>query len=132
MEHCDQTEIGNGENQRKAFSIMIRKDAKKFYFQTLKFKNIDIPVLILKTRNCIKIEERARALLCEWDDMILNNVRRTNSTKNMTQSLKRLTDCLSDIQCFIHEQCHNDQIMRDKLLNAIRDTTACRLAYQKP
>lgn len=39
---------------------------------------------------------------------------------------------LSDIQASLPEQYQNDVIMRDNLLNAIRDINLCRLTYQKP
>lgn len=43
----------------------------------------------------------------------------------------RLLD-IQDIQCCLPKPYQNDVIMRDKLLNAVRETEVCRLAYLKP
>lgn len=132
LERCDQAEIDSEDDRRKAFSIMLTGEARKFYFQSLKAKALDLPSLVAETRGRFQTEERTRALLREWDDMTLTNVRRTQPNKNMSECLSYLTSRLLDIQCCLPEQYRNDVIMRDKLLNAIRHTPACRLTYQKP
>lgn len=111
---------------------MLSGDARKFHFQILKEKNLNLITLVNETRARFQTKERTQALLLEWDDMTLNNVRRANLYKNLSEFSNQLTSLLSGIQCYRPEQYRGNVITRDKLLNAIRDTSACGLAYQKP
>lgn len=64
--------------------------------------------------------------------MTLSNVWRTQPNENLSECLSYLTSRLPNIQCCLLEQYSKKIFMRDKLLNATWDTTACRLAYLKP
>lgn len=84
-----------------------------------------------KTSPSFQTEERKRSLHWEWDNTTLAKLRRNHLNKNMSECLRYLASSLLDIQCWLPQQYRNNVIMREKLLNAIWDSPACRLAYQK-
>lgn len=132
LDRCNQADIDSEEDRRKAFSIVLTGDARKFHFQNPKEKSLDLSSLVAETRGRFQTEERSRALLRDWDDITLANVRRAQPNKKRSECLNYLTSRLSDIQCCLPQQYRNDVIMRERLLNAVRDTPACGLAYKKP
>lgn len=56
----------------------------------------------------------------------------SNSSKTPSQCLELLIEKLSDIQTSLPQDYRSETILRNKLLNSVRDVEACRLAYHKP
>lgn len=64
--------------------------------------------------------------------MTLDNVPRASTNKITSECLSYLTSRISYIHLGFHQQYRSEVIICGKLLNAVRDTTACRLPFQKP
>lgn len=106
--------------------------AAQRYFSTLKQRVLDIASYVSITKEMFQTGERTRTLLREWGDLSLSNVSRFTPSEPMSQSFLQLIVQLSDIQCCLPDQYQNFVILRDELLNSIRDTSCCLVAYQNP
>lgn len=77
-------------------------------------------------RTAFKPPERIRALL--WDGLIVIS---KNTNNRPIECLEMLITALTDIQSSIAKEYLNDIILRNKLLNAVRNVAVCLLAYHK-
>lgn len=76
--------------------------------------------------------ERARAFLRDWETTSLTSIMSKNNGKLPSVCLDILIDKLSEIKVSIPLEYRNDTIMKKRLLKAVKDVDACKLAYQKP
>lgn len=67
IERCEQDEVETDEDLRKAFSTVPAGDARKYYFQTLRSRNLDLLSLLSEIRNRLQTKERTKTFLREWD-----------------------------------------------------------------
>lgn len=131
LERCDQAAIPNDDRHR-AFSIMLIGNARQYYFDNLKSESLDLSSLEKAIKMRFQTPERTRALLREWEMVTLNSIIASNTSKSPTECLELLIEKLSDIQTSLPKEYRSEIILRNKLLNAVRDVESCRLAYHKP
>lgn len=87
--------------------------------------------LLKAVNDCFQTPERTRAFLREWDGLTLESIVSKNCSKSPTKCLKMLITKLTDTQSSLQKEYCNDTILRNKLLNAIRNFESCHLAYHK-
>lgn len=131
VERCDQSDICE-EERRKAFSIMIFGAARQYYFDSLKVKGLYLPGLVEAVKERFYTSERTCTLLREWDAIFLSSVMARNIWKEPSECLDSLLNRLQDIQLSLPSEYKNDTIIRNKLLNSVKDVESCKLAYFKP
>lgn len=131
LERCNQADITK-EDRHRAFSIMLIGNARQYYFDSLKPCNLNHKGFEDAMKSRFQTPERTRALIREWDTLTLNKLVASNPTKTHSESLELLIGKSSDIQTALPSEDRNETIMKNKLLNAVRDVESCRLAYHKP
>ena len=128
---CRQMGIMEDQHMAIAFPVMLAKAAAKYYYQNLSrvmtFKELAIQI---KTR--FHSEERTRALIRDWEQLSLPHIIANAPGKNISQCLNALIDKATDLQVSLPRDYHSDNMMKNKLLNAVKDVESCKLAYQKP
>ena len=130
-ERCEQVGI-SGEDRMKAVSIMLCGNAIQFYLKNVKGHHHTFAECVNAIKSRFVTKESSRSLLREWDTLTLNKVMEDNTEKSATDCLELLVTRLQEIQSSLPTDYHSDIILSNKLLNAISDVEACRLAYQKP
>lgn len=131
LERCDQADILN-EDRNRAFSIMLTGHARQFYFDSLKRKNLSLVELEAAVKSRFLTPERTRALLREWEALSLMSIMSLHTSKSASSCLELLIEKLSDIQSSLPIEYRNETILKNKLLNAVKDVKDCQLAYHKP
>lgn len=76
-------------------------------------------------------KKHVRALLRKWDAINLTKIMPRNPDKRVTECLELLFSRLQDIQSGLKMEFHNEMILQNKLLNAVKDVDSCKLAYLK-
>lgn len=66
-----------------------------------------------------------------WDDLSLPLVIRKNAKMSKTACLSILVSRFSDIQTSLQPEYHSEIILKNKVLNSVRNSEKCKLAYQK-
>lgn len=66
-------------------------------------------------------EERSREMLREWDDLSIPLIIRQKPNKSKLDYLNILVSRLSDIQTPLPNEYHSEIILKNKLLNSIKD-----------
>lgn len=115
LERCDQSDVTTDDHAR-AFSIMLTLNARQYYLDVLRSKNLSLDDLAKSMKDRFCTFELRLALLREWDSLSLN-------------IKKILISKVSDIQISLQNEYRSVTISRDKLLNALRDVSDCRFAY---
>lgn len=105
----------------RAFSIMLNRLARQFYFDSLRRRGRSIEKLVRLTKGMFQTAERVRTLLRGWDSMIISNVMAKNNGKSAGKCLEILINRLQDIRFSLPIKYRNETIMRNKLLNAVKD-----------
>lgn len=111
---------------------MLMGNARQFYFDSLKKKNLSIEELEMADKSRFKTPERVHALLREWESLSLKSVTTSSLKNSLSACLKNLIERLSDIQSSLPAKYHSEKILLYKILNAVRDVESCKLAYHKP
>lgn len=130
-ERCDQADLNEDDRQR-AFSIMLCKEARQYYLDTLRIQKLPLDELVRRIKERFHTPERTRALLREWDNLSFTIVKSKFPSSSLSECLEMMISKLTDIQSSLPSEYRNDTILRNKLLNSVRDVAECRLAYHKP
>lgn len=130
-ERCTQNGVADADKP-KAFSIMLTERALQYYFDHLQGKRLNFDNLCDAIRRRFLTEEHTRGLLREWESITLEAVMSENSGKKATECLDILIARLEDIQSGLTKDYQKEVFLKNKLLNAVKDINACKLAYYKP
>lgn len=131
LERCDQSGIPISERHR-AFSIMLSSNARQYYFDHLQNKGLNLEELSSATKERFHTEERIRTLLREWESITLGSIKKKYTGKSSTACLEILLTRIQDIQLSLPKEYRNDVLLKNKILNAVKDVEECKLAYYKP
>lgn len=119
-ERCEKSGISD-DGRQKALSIRLCVPDLLYYLDVLKPKGLELEGLSNSMKKRFQTAGRTRALLREWEGISLRAIMETNSDKDPGQCLELLIKRLSDIEVSLRGAYQNDTIMRDKLLNSVRD-----------
>lgn len=131
VERCDQADIP-AEDRHRAFSMMLTGHARQFYFDSVKKKNLDLDGLVSEIKSRFITPEKTRALLREWEGLNLKDVIISKPGHSSSACLEFMIERLTDIQSSLPQEYQHEIILRNKILNGVKDVDACRLAYHKP
>lgn len=130
-ERCDQAGV-NEEDKPRAYSIILRGLALQHYFDALQGRVFDLIDLVQATRERFITPEYTRALIQQWDDTTLHTVMTSSRDKTGNECLEILVSKLQNIQSSLPTPYKREEILHNKLLNAVKNIEACKLAYFKP
>lgn len=130
-ERCDQASVSD-EDKSRAFSIMLTGRARDFYFDNLRGKSMSFTQLTSAIKRRFITAEHERTLVREWDSLNLQTVIAENIGKPRKQCLEDLVSRMHALQSGLPNAYCNDEIFKNKLLNAVKDVEECRFAYFKP
>lgn len=77
-------------------------------------------------------EESKRALIREWDNLSLPLVIQHSPGKFHTECLNKMISRLTEIQTELPAKYYPELMLKNKLLNAVKDVPKYQPAYQKP
>lgn len=120
LERCYQSDVCE-EERINYFSIMLCGSARKYYFDTLKAKRLDLKGFVDEMKARLNKIERTRTLMCEWDSLNLSYVMAKRTEKDPSECLGSLLSRPQDIKFSLHFKYRNDKIMRNKLFNSVKD-----------
>lgn len=112
--------------------IKLTGNARQYYLDTLRSKNLSIDNLFKSIKDRFQTPERTRVLLREWDSLLLNGIMSNNPDIPQSECLEQLLARFSDIQASLLNEHRNRTILPDRLLNSVKDVSGCQLVYQKP
>lgn len=130
-ERCGQISLSI-EDRSRELSIMLCGNARKFYFDVIKNKNLTLGELVQKTKERFQTKERVRNLLREWSTPSLTSILSVIVEKSNMECLELLITRIYYIQASPPKEYRNDNSLKNKLLNAVIDREDCQLAYFKP
>lgn len=130
-ERCDQASVPNEDKQR-AFSIMLAGRARDFYFDNLRGKDFTFDEMTAAVKRRFITAEHERSLVREWDNLSLNAIIADNVGRPRKHCLEELVTRMHALQSGLPGAYCNDEIFKNKLLNAVKDVEECRFAYFKP
>lgn len=130
LEKCNQSDIP-AEERHLVFLIVLTEHTRQLYFDLLKKQNLDLNGLVEGMRYRFLTPERTRALINEWDELSLSKAMRNRFESSASLCLEFLIKRLTDIQFSVPHKYHHESILRNKLLNAVRNVDCCKLAYHK-
>lgn len=130
-ERCTQSGLDEADKP-KAVSIMLKERALQYYFDHFQGKSLSFDGLCGAIRKRFLTEEHTRGLLREWDIITPETIMSENSGKKATECLDLLVARLEDIQSGLTKYYQNEVFLKKKLLDAVKDIEACKLAYYKP
>lgn len=130
LQHCDQSDVLS-EDCTSAFTMILTGEARKFYLDIPRSKNPSFEYLANSVKSRFHMTERRRDLLQKWDSISLNVLMSNSPDKSPSNFLEHMIARLSDIQTSLPEDNQCGSILPDKLLNAVRVVSDCRLTYHK-
>lgn len=86
LEHCDQADISEEEKHR-VFSVILIGNEKQYYFDSLKFYNLNLTGLENAMKAWFQKPERTGALIKEWDEITPDKFIAINPDKTHAESL---------------------------------------------
>lgn len=113
------------------FNLVDRK-SKGFYFDSLKGKGFSFSELTRSVKRRFITAEYERTLVREWDSLTLNAVMAENSGKSGKYCLEEPVSRMHPLHSGLPSTYCNDEVFKNKLLNAVKDVEASRLAFFKP
>lgn len=129
-ERCDQAGV-NDEEKHCAFSIMLSNLARDFYYENIREKVFSfIQITVAVRRRCITAAYEIN-LVREWDCLSLSGIIAKNAGNPRTFCTEGLVCCMHTLQSCLPDAYDNDEIFRNKLLNALKDVETCKFAYFK-
>ena len=130
-ERCQQSNVA-ADSKHLAFSIMLAGRARDFYFDNLRDKGLSFEELVAAVKRRFITAEHERTLVREWDSLSLNAIMSENVGKPRKHCLEELVGRMHALQSGLPSAYRNDEIFKNKLLNAVKDVESCRFAYFKP
>lgn len=130
-ERCDQAGIPDDEKHR-AFSIMLTGRARDFYFDHIRGSNCSFNDMTSSVKRRFITAEHVRTLVREWDSLTLEGIMSENVGKPSKFCLEELVSRMHSLQSSLPAAYANEERFKNKLLNAVKDVDACKLAYFKP
>lgn len=104
----------------------------QFYFDFLQGKNLDYVRLCLEIKGRFITAEHTRALLIEWDSLSFKSIIAKGGCSSDQDYLEKLVSKLQDTQSLLPSEYKSEEILKNRLLNSVKDIEACQLAYYKP
>lgn len=119
----------------KGLPIMLKGDAKKFYYQSL-FPHINNLTNFDEVANKIKSNfegaEYQRTILENWQDITLDSFILKSPEKPLSENFEDLLAMLRDLQLGLAPRYRDEEFLYTKLLHACKKNQACELACFKP
>lgn len=125
---CDRASVDTDEKPR-AFSIMLNDRTRDYYFGHLHGKNLTFDNMTDSVKTRFIRAEHDRTLVREWDNFTRNVVMERNANKHRKFCLELIVSGMQELQSGLPASYRNDEIFRNKLLNAVKEVDACKLAY---
>lgn len=120
------------DNMSRAFHLMLGGLALTFYQDNLRGKTLTLNEFANAIRDRFYTAERTRAIVRAWETISFARIRRQHPQKSIHAQLDVMITLIGDIYSLLPDEYHHESIHRDRILNAVRDDPACKLAYQKP
>lgn len=111
---------------------MLIGSAKQYYFDSLKSYNLNPKVFENAIKGQFQIPESTCALIRDWDTVTLDKGFASNQSKTNSESLEIMIGKFSDIQILLPMENRVENILKNKLLNAVCGVKSCRFEYHKP
>lgn len=94
-----------------------------FYFILINLRKIIYPLISLniKSSRGFFTSERTRALIYAWDALFFSSILSSNKGKLCFYCLEQLIEKLSDIQKYLSQEFCSEMILKNKLLNPVKD-----------
>jgi hypothetical protein len=116
----------------KAYSIMLKKRAKQFYFDRLAKENLSFDEMVNRTRDFFHTVEDRQLYIQEWRSTTFRHIIRTNPDKDLLQCFEILVTKLQQIHKGLSNIYKTDQGLAEQLLNTCQGIEACKTITMKP
>lgn len=109
----------------EAFSTTLNADAREFYYDNISGRGFSFETMINMTRQHFETVERHQQLLSSWYSISLPSLNRENPEKYTTECFELMLNQLRKLQRGLGHEYRSQIILRDRLINACRDTEEC-------
>lgn len=132
LEMCSHMGIHTQDAQRKAFFVMLKGEALRYYFDSIhEWTRLGIdPISAVKGN--FENEEHLRFIQSQWDATNLASTMSKNPDRPISECLEIMLRDLQRLYSKIRPELRNDVYYHSKLISATRLVPACHAATGKP
>ena len=131
LSHCAMAGMTEPDDFARAFSLMLKGDAKDYYLETAHGQELSFEEKASRIRERFYTEERMHALQRKWNAMSLRTVIKGNPEKSILENFNTMLADLQKLQTSL-PLYKGDAHLRAALINSTINVPACRVARVRP